>query len=277
MFQAIQGLDTKWRVLVDVGIVAAFILAVWGLTALTHLAFRKVRKKHKELHLAFFERLSTAVIVVACVIFAVSAISGAKSVWQTLLGGTAIISAVLAFAAQDVIKDILAGLVISVNKPFAIGDRIVLEDGTAGIVEDMTTRHVVIHGIDTQRYIIPNSKINSVKIENMSVGAHDRSALFRFPVGYDTDIALAKKVIADAVAGCERTVPSPSTGAYTDAYFTEFADSALIITITAYYERTSSTERVKDEVNTKVRAALNENGIEIPYNYINVVTKTDGK
>lgn len=279
MVKAINSLALQWRVLIWIAVVGAFIGVTWGLVALTRLFFRRLRTKRKELHLAFFERLCTIAIIVGCVIVAVSAFSGAQTVWQTLLGGTAIISAVLAFAAQDVIKDILAGLMISINKPFELGSRIVLEDGTAGIVEDMTTRHVVLRGLDTLRYVIPNSRINAMKIENMSYSRSDRSILFNFPVGYDTDIELAKKVIAEAVAESPHTRPgkaAPNGGSeYPPAYFISLADSALIIAITAYYERTSTTEVVKDDVNTRVRAALNENGIEIPYNHVTIVDETD--
>ena len=279
MFGFLNAWDIRWRILFWIGAAAVFIFAVWGLTALSHLFFRNLRKKRKELHLAFFERLATAAIIVACVILAFSAINGASSVWKTLLGGTAIVSAVLAFAAQDVIKDILAGLVISVNKPFALGDRIVLEDGTAGIVEDMTTRHVVLRGVDTLRHVIPNSRINSMKLENMSYGRDDRSMLLSYPVDYETDIELAKKVIAEAVAESPHTVPRmPGKNGkleYTPAYFTRLADSALMISITAYYEKTSRSEVVADDVNTRVRAALNANGIEIPYNHVTVVEKTE--
>ena len=277
MIDYINGLDLTWRILAWVAAAIIFIGVTWGLVALSHLYFRRMRAKRSELHLAFFERLTSAVIVIACIIIAVSAFSGAHSVWQTLLGGTAIISAVIAFAAQDVIKDILAGLMISVNRPFELGNRIVLEDGTAGIVEDMTMRHVVIRGVDTLRYVIPNSKINAMKIENLSYGRSDRSILLTYSVGYDTDIELAKKVIADAVSESPHTVPrtlgKDGELTYTPAYFLALADSALMISITAYYEKTSPTEVVKDDLNTRVRAALIENGIEIPYNHVTIVNK----
>ena len=40
---------------------------------------------------------------------------------------------------------------------------------------------------------------------------------------------------------------------------------------TVYYEPTTPTEVVKSDINTRVKRALDENGIEIPYNYVNVV------
>lgn len=281
MFEYIKSLELQWQILIWSGIAAAFVLVTWALTRVSHFFFQKAQEKSRGLHLAFLDRLCTLFIVVACVIIAVSAFSGAHTVWQTLVGGTAVISAVIAFAAQDVIKDMLAGLMISVHKPFELGSRIVLEDGTAGIVEDMTMRHVVIRGVDTLRYVIPNSKINAMKVENMSYGHEKRSVLLSYPIGYDSDVEQAKKVIADAVASSPHTIPhSRNEGdepKYPSAYFLKLADSALMITVTAYYENTSPTEQVIDDVNTRVRAALNENGIEIPYNHVTIVDKTEKK
>ena len=54
-------------------------------------------------------------ILISGTILALSGFGGLGSVWKTFLGGTAIISAVLAFAAQDVIKDVLGGLMISIT------------------------------------------------------------------------------------------------------------------------------------------------------------------
>lgn len=72
------------------------------------------------------------------IIIAFSFWGGIGSVWQSILGGTAVVSTVLAFAAQDIIKDILAGLMISLYRPVEIGNRIELEDGTVGIVKDIS-------------------------------------------------------------------------------------------------------------------------------------------
>ena len=123
-------------------------------------------------------------IVLGITVLVFSALDGTSSVWKTMLGGTAVLSAVAAFAGQDIIKDLLAGLMISIQKPFEIGDRIELEDGTAGVVEDMTSRHVVLIRIDTLRIVIPNSRINTMILQNYSFHRPTRAVHFKFSVGY---------------------------------------------------------------------------------------------
>lgn len=270
-------LASPWNYVAMAAAVAIVFFIAWILTRVNKKVFSRVQKNHQGIHLKFFERLNVFAISAISVILCLSVIGGFDSIWKTVLGGTAIISAVLAFAAQDVIKDILAGLMISLHKPFEIGDRVVLEDGTAGIVEDITMRHVVFRGIDTLRIVIPNSKLNSMQLTNFSVGSFDRSINFRFSVSYDSDMELVKKVIYNAVKESEYTMPvSKKDGtapAYSPVYFFSFADSALIMTVTVYYEKCFPSEVVINDINTRVREALLDNGIEIPYNYVTVVSK----
>ncbi|MBQ9415063.1 MAG: mechanosensitive ion channel [Clostridia bacterium] len=259
--------------------VALLGAVIWGLLKLNAFIFKQIQRKKNGIQLLFFERITAVVIVAAIIILFFSSLSGVDSVWKTLLGGTAVVSAVLAFAAQDVIRDILAGLMISMNKPFEVGDRIVLEDGTAGIVMGITIRHIILRQIDTLDIIIPNSKINAMRLTNFSHGRTDKSAHFRFSVSYDTDVELAKKVIADAIEQSPITHPRAQLLdgkiVYSPVYFLAFEDSALILAVTVYCDRTVPTEVMMDDVNTRVRQALIDHNIEIPYNYINVVNKDD--
>ena len=267
-----------WKSVVSLGVIILVALVVmWVLITINKKCFKKLKKDHKNIHLTLIEKLINIAIVVVVGLLAFSAVGGTKTVWQTLLGGTAVISAVAAFAAQDVIKDMLAGMMISIYKPFDIGDRIELEDGTAGVVKDMTMRHVVINTVDTIKEVVPNSRLNTMLIKNYSFNVPVRSVKFEFPIGYDSDVEKAKQVIFDTVKASPYTVPYETDlegkEHYKPVYFLALADSALIMSVTAYYDRTTATEAVKNDVNTSVREALIEAGIEIPYNYITVVKK----
>ena len=67
--------------------------------------------------------------------------------------------------------------------------------------------------------------------------------------------------------------PEDAIAFYSPVYFFSLSDSALIMEVTVYYEKHFKTELVIDDINTSVREALLKNGIEIPYNYINVISK----
>ena len=255
---------------------AVILLVAWILTRVNHLIFKKAQMKWQSLHLRFFERIITAILLVVGIILALSVFGGIDSVWKTLLGGTAIVSAVLAFAAQDAIKDILAGLMISIYKPFEIGSRIELEDGTAGVVKDITMRHVVLATIDTQQLVIPNSRLNAMSLRNNSYRSGVRAILFRFHIGYGSDVKKAMEVIRQAVESSPYSMAGKQTERgmeYGPVYFLAYEDSSLQLATTVYYSSKVPSEVVLTDINLRVGDALKENGIEIPFNYINVVQK----
>ena len=276
MADLINKLDIPWRIGLWTLFFVLVVVISFLLTRLIRVVFKKMRSRKEGIHLAFFERMVSLLVVVGFIVFSISLMGGMRSVWQTILGGTAIISAVIAFVAQDVIKDIIAGVMISTHKPFEIGDRIVLEDGTAGIVETMTMRQVVLIGIDSPRIVIPNSRINAMKLTNFSYHRSDRCVQFRFPVGYGSDTEFVKKIITDAVGQSDYSIPSgkdrDGIEYYGPVYFISIEESALMMMVTVHYNKNVPTERLIDDINTRVRNALNENGIEIPYNYLNVVS-----
>ena len=270
----------NWEKVLNLGLIILIAIAVIVLLIIINRKFfQKLKKKHKNLHLQLLEKGINIFIIIVVGLLAFSAVGGTRSVWQTMLGGTAVISAVAAFAAQDVIKDMLGGLMISIYKPFDIGDRIELPDGTAGIVKGMTMRHVVINTIDTVKEVIPNSKLNVRQIKNYSFKADCRSVVFQFPVSFDTDPAQAKAVIAAAVKESEYSIPyhfnKEGNKDYSEVFFLYLSDSAMVMSVTVYYETGTPTEVVRDDINTRVKKALDANGIEIPYNYITLVQKNE--
>lgn len=263
-------------IFVVVIVILFYIFIFWILRKVTHAVFRRLEKRQgHRIHIEFIERVTNVAITLIVVI----SFLGWKDVGGSLLGSAAVLTGIIGFAAQDVIKDILSGLLISIYRPFDLGDRIELEDGTAGIVESITMRHVVIVRIDTLRVVIPNSKINAASILNYSYGDIQRSCLFKFPVGYESDIEKTKRVISEAVRTSPFSIPGKKqkdgSMDYGDIYFIELSDSALIMAVTVYYESHIASERLKDDINTRVFEALEKNGIEIPYNYTSVVIKQE--
>lgn len=269
MTQIFHNHNIPFEVLMAVIVVAV----IWILLHMNRIAFDRMQDRHNGLHLIFFRKLCSVVIVIGGVILAFSLFGGLDEMWKMMLGGTAIISAIVAIAAQDVIDDILAGMMISLYKPFEIGNRIELEDGTAGIVKDITMRHVVIH-TPFSELVIPNSKLNSMSIKNYSYHIELRSFLATFHVAYDTDVEKAMKVILDTIVECKDTIPGIHTEhgeEYAPVYFMAFEDSSLRLETRVFFMPDVPSEVVISNVNLSVNKALKAAGIEIPYPYINVV------
>ena len=82
-----------------------------------------------------------------------------------LVAGLGISSVVIALAAQDIAKSFLAGISIIADKPFEIGDYI-LVDTFAGTVEDITFRTTRIRDAENQIIVLPNSMLTTANIIN---------------------------------------------------------------------------------------------------------------
>ena len=270
-----ESLGTAGKIieLVFTTLVAAVIVMII-LRILSHV-FKKFLKSKKNIQLRFLVNIIRIAVVVIGVIWVLTSCEATASVGKMLFQGTAIIGAVIGLAAQPIIKDLFCGLMISIGKPFEIGDRIELENGMAGIVMDITMRHVVLRKIDTVDIIIPNSKLNDMGILNMSHGTRIRSVHFNFPIAYTSDVEKAMEVIKNVVIECPYSVEGkPSKDGemeYGPVYFIGYADSSLTMATTVYYEPTVPTEVIKNDINMRINTAFRENHIEIPYNYLNVV------
>lgn len=259
--------------------VIAFLL-VFLVSKILHHLFRKYYKNTRAINVRYTENMIRILLILVAFFWVVSNNSATASLGKMLFQGTALIGAVAGFAAQPILSDLFCGLMISAQKPFELGDRIELEDGTAGIVKDITIRHVVLRGLDTADLVIPNSKLNAMRIFNMSHGEVKRSFIFSVNVSYDSDIRAAMEAVREAIKRCPSTVPGrpgENGGEYGPVYFIAYDTSGLVLRTTVYYEPKDATEAVMSQVNLAVREALIERGIEIPYSYLNVVMKEKRK
>ena len=247
----------------------AFVIA-FVLLKLEKKIARRWIAKYDGINARFAERVIRFVIIFIAAMWVIMSSSLTQSFGSSLFQGTAVLAAIAGFAAKPILSDMFCGFMISTTKPFNIGDRIELDDGTAGIVKDITIRHVVLQGIDTLKIVIPNSEINSKRITNLSHMADTRSIHFRFTVGLNTPPEQAKQVIQDAVRQSPHALPREGES-FSPVYFIAYQPSGLEMATTVYYKPTSPTEVVKDDINIRVKQALAAAGIEIPYPYMNVL------
>ncbi len=235
------------------------------------MVITKLEKKHgKSLTFQFIERIITVTLIVIFVVLPL----GGKHIARSLLGSTAVVAAIVGFAAQEAVKNMFAGLQISIYKPFDVGSRVEFADGTTGVIESLNLRHVVVSLLDTTKAIIPNSAANSMKVISYSYGEVPRSAIFKFPVSYDCDVDKAKEIIRKTICECPLTLNEDkydeSVPNSRCVYFLSLEDSALIMGATVRFPSHFRSEVVKDEINTSVFKALKAGGIEIPYNKMDV-------
>ena len=268
--------DTTTRLgqIVELLIYAVIALVVTTVILLIYGKFVKNRLKAKNnLTIRFTQNIIRVVIILIAVIWVLVSSTATTDIGKVLFQGTAILGAVFGLAAQPVLGDFFSGIAITLNRPFEIGDWIELENGTAGVVADITPRHVVLRSLGTVEIIVPNSKINALMLKDTSFKKL-RSVKMEFNVAYGTDVDKASEIIKNEIINSELTVPAKND-VYSDVFFEAFADSSLVLTTIVYFKQSTSGLAVKTDVNKRVNDAFIKEGIEIPFNYVNVVMQKD--
>lgn len=259
----------------DVKSIILFIVIAVTITVVTGIMLSKKRKTHKKLHQRYLLHLLRLIVITMCLAEILAVMNPNMDIRRMFLQGSALLVAIVGFAAQPAISDIVCGFLISIHKPFDIGDRIVIEGQEPGIVEDITLRHIVIRIYDDLRIIVPNSELNGKILTNTSYGMPDRRGIhLQYSVSYDTDVQKAMDIIRDCVVESPYTLSVENNGIVEDSgpvYFLKFADSALLLDTTIWVTKNTNSYTAITDINLRVNNAFIENGIEIPYNYVNVV------
>lgn len=200
-----------------------------------------------------------------------------RSIGRVLLGSTGLVVAIIGFAAQSALGDVIAGVMIGISRPFRLGDRIELQSSSiSGTIRDMTIRHTVIHRFDGLYVIVPNSVLNKEIIHNYSYRGELTGTYLEFDISYSSDIPKAMKIIHDAVAGNRYAVEYPGDNPERKTaavYVTGFMSSSVRLRTTVWARNSDENFLACSAIRIRVKQEFERQGIEIPFNYMNVVLK----
>ena len=187
-----------------------------------------------------------------------------------LVAGVGITSVAAGFAFRDILQNFFAGILILWRRPFHIGDEIRSGD-YEGRVEEITTRSTRIHTYDGERVVIPNTDVYTRAIL-VRTAYPFRRVRVQVGIGYSESIEAAREAITQAVETTEGVLPEPGPW----IYVSELATSSVEITV---YFWTGSAQAnvlaVTNRVVSRVKAALDASGIEIPYPHHVVVLRRE--
>ena len=178
---------------------ALSIFIVIGAWAIGNIIITQIRrwtqKKKQGIHIAFLLSVSRVIWTIIAIALISGMFPSAKEVTKALLTSSGLIVAVLGFSAQQVLADVISGLMLSWTKPFDIGEKIVIQDlNISGIVESMSIRHTIVRTYHNSRLLIPNSVINKSVVENSNYNGCFVGSYLEIPIDYDSDIEKAKKL-----------------------------------------------------------------------------------
>src|SRR5690606_3279323 len=119
-------------------------------------------------------------------IYLVLRITGLTKIAATVVGGTGLIGLILGFAFRDIVENFLASVLISIQRPFRLGETIQVLNFT-GVVQAVTTRGTVLMTLEGNHVQIPNTTIYKEAIVNLSANPNIRMD-FMVGIGYDASI-----------------------------------------------------------------------------------------
>jgi small-conductance mechanosensitive channel len=110
-------------------------------------------------------RVTVAVVALLAAAGVLGTFREARVLGASALASAVVVAAVVAFAAQTVLGNVIAGLQMAFGKALQLDDVVVVE-GEWGRVEEMTLTYVVVHLWDDRRLILPNSYFTTRPFQN---------------------------------------------------------------------------------------------------------------
>jgi MscS family membrane protein len=110
------------------------------------------------------------------IVFAALGVAAVLQLWNVpilpVLGGLGIFGVALAFGAQDLVKNVISGIFILVEKRFQPGDRIMVDGTVEGTVESISFRSITVRQPDKTPVYVPNAIFSDVAVKNFSRTTH---------------------------------------------------------------------------------------------------------
>jgi small-conductance mechanosensitive channel len=180
------------------------------------------------------------------------------------LAGAGIAGLAIALAAQDLISNFFGGALITIDKPFKVGDRIKVDD-YYGDVLSVGPRSTRLKTMDYQIVTIPNNKITSNVIVNYAEPDQKLRITIPVSVAYGTDPKKVKEILLDIAQNTIKTTDYLLDTPPPKVFFIEFAASSLNFILYVWARKYNLPDEVRDSINSQITERFEAAGIEIPF------------
>ncbi|MFT5832349.1 MAG: small-conductance mechanosensitive channel [Candidatus Paceibacteria bacterium] len=188
----------------------------------------------------------------------------------SLIAGLGIGGIAIAFALQGVLTDLFASFSIYFDKPFRIGDYVVI-GADSGTVEKIGIKSTRIRTLQGEELVVSNSELTTVRVQNFKK-MEERRISSQFGITYETPqekVQMVNGIVERAFEDIE--------GARLDrVHFTTFADSALLFDVVYHVESADYANflDIQQTFNFTLMERFAELGIEFAYPTQTIYTKT---
>ncbi|MGP8284167.1 MAG: mechanosensitive ion channel family protein [Desulfomonilaceae bacterium] len=172
------------------------------------------------------------------------------------IGGIAI-----ALAGQQALSNLIGTVIILLDRPFKIGDYIVLGNGIQGSVSEIGLRSTRILTLNGLLVSVPNSKVSDMEITNESAPVSESRINIPVGVAYGSDAKVVEQTLLRAAKKSEFVAADPAPS----VRFVEFGDSSLQFELLVWIVRPEMKGNAISQLNTAIYEECQKNGIELPF------------
>ncbi|MEI2386399.1 mechanosensitive ion channel domain-containing protein [Breoghania sp. JC706] len=220
------------------------------------------RSRHVDETITGFASSITRYAIIALVIITVLQLFGFQTTSLVAVIGAA--SLAIGLALQGTLSNLAAGVMLLFFRPFKVGDYVELA-GNAGTVKNLTMFFTELATADNVMIIIPNGDVWGSAVTNYS--AHPtRRCDITVGISYDDDMDTAKEVFHKVIAEESRILADPEPF----VEITNLGDSSVDVTLRVW-TLSSDLWAVRWFLIKRLKEALDEAGISIPYPHMQVV------
>lgn len=270
-WNAIWTSIVNWVANTGVKILIALILLVVTFRLTTVLTRKLEKKLLSAKHKADKTLTSTLMYVLRIVIKVLIVVCLIGYLGIDTSGLTALIASLgvcFGLAVNGAVSNIAGGVLILITRPFRIDD-FIEASGHSGTVEDIHITHTRIRTGDNKVIYIPNGTLSSDTITNYSIKDIRRVDL-TFSIAYSNDFEKAKAIITDICQAHELILKDPAPF----VRVSEHSASSINI-VTRVWTKQADYWTVNFDLLETVKTEFDKNGIEIPFDQLDVHVKQD--
>jgi len=243
-----------------------FLIGRWLAGVLSRLVEKGLVKSKVDKTIAKFAKHLTYIGLLVFVVIAALARLGVETTQFAVALGAAGLA--IGLALQGSLANFASGFLMILFRPFKVGDFIEAA-GVKGTVKEIQIFNTIIDTPDNVRIIIPNGQVTGGNILNYTANGTRRVDL-AVGVSYEDDLKKAKEVIERVLAGDNRVLKDPAA----TVAVSELGDSSVNFVVRPWVKASDYWNAYFD-ITGKVKVALDENGISIPYPQRDVHIKTE--
>ena len=185
---------------------------------------------------------------------------------QSVLSAGGVGALVFSLASQDLAQGLVGGLAVQAWDAFAVGDKIILGDGTEGIVTEIGLVETHLKGYDGIVTRIPNSQLTTARVSNLSRVQRSRlvqNLRFKYK-DLDKLPAVLEDIKAEIISSCPSVITDGSAGffAVLEEYRADHIGALVLANFNDIPPRTAEFINNRQEFLLAIARAVKKHGVE---------------